>query len=243
MVQIQPGEFLMGSEEAEDERPTRRVRFESAFLLGVYPVTQALYKVIVGRLPLSRFNGQDRNPVDSVSWFDAVRFCNLLSAADSLEALLRDRIRRDRGGPAEIRVTACRPRLNGNMRAGQAQPDSSVSATMSLVSASSPGTTRIRSRRPNLSGKSKPTPSTSTICTGMSGNGAGIDTTSTSRPHPGPAKWSSTQRGPAKGQQRVLRGGCFRTDANQVRCATRNPYDPDQGLYYFGFRLARSLDT
>ena len=85
MVQIQAGEFLMGSEAAEDEKPARRVRFESAFLLGVYPVTQALYKVIAGRLPLSGFNGQDRNPVDSVSWFDAIRFCNLLSAADGLE--------------------------------------------------------------------------------------------------------------------------------------------------------------
>lgn len=54
--------------------------------IAVYPVTQALYAEITGVNP-SRFQGfsdsPDR-PVEQVSWFDAVRFCNLLSAAHGL---------------------------------------------------------------------------------------------------------------------------------------------------------------
>ena len=79
MVRISSGEFLMGSNEAEDERPLHGVRIPAAFWAGAFPVTQAEYRAVMGKLPESLFAGQDRRPVDSVSWLDAVIFCNLLS--------------------------------------------------------------------------------------------------------------------------------------------------------------------
>ena len=59
-----------------------------------HEVTQAEYKAIMGVNP-SRFNGEDgfepaeseiqsRRPVDSVSWFDAIYYCNLRSIAENL---------------------------------------------------------------------------------------------------------------------------------------------------------------
>ena len=54
----------------------------SSFEIGKYPVTQKLYQSIMGRNP-SYFEGENR-PVEQVSWYDAVEFCNKLSKKDGL---------------------------------------------------------------------------------------------------------------------------------------------------------------
>ncbi len=48
--------------------------------------------------------------------------------------------------------------------------------------------------------------------------------------------------GPAHGLERVLRGGCWSSDPQSLRCAARIQFIPtDLPLYYFGFRIARSI--
>ncbi|WP_236630533.1 formylglycine-generating enzyme family protein [Aphanizomenon flos-aquae] len=90
MVAIPGGSFIMGSPENEPERretesPQHQVTVPP-FLLGKYPVTQAQWQAVVA-LPQvnkelkpdpSAFKGVNR-PVESVSWHDAVEFCNRLS--------------------------------------------------------------------------------------------------------------------------------------------------------------------
>jgi formylglycine-generating enzyme required for sulfatase activity len=91
MVQIPGGEFDMGSADDDengysDERPQHRVSVPS-FFMGRYPVTQAQWRAVAAmpqiKQPLepdpARFKG-DRHPVESVSWYDAVEFCDRLSA-------------------------------------------------------------------------------------------------------------------------------------------------------------------
>ena len=48
-----------------------------AFYMGVYLVTQEQYEQIMGENP-SHFKGE-QNPVECVSWDDAVEFCKKLS--------------------------------------------------------------------------------------------------------------------------------------------------------------------
>ena len=55
----------------------------NSFLLGKYLVTQDLYFEVTGKSP-SVFKGGDL-PVETVSWRDAVQFCNQLSAKEGLE--------------------------------------------------------------------------------------------------------------------------------------------------------------
>jgi len=50
------------------------------YRLGAFPVTQAQYAGVTGERPNAVAG--DRLPVEGVSWWDAVRFCNLLSECD-----------------------------------------------------------------------------------------------------------------------------------------------------------------
>jgi len=82
---IPAGEFLMGSPETEtgrykDETP-HRVTISKPFLLGVYEVTQAQWKAVMGSNP-SSFTGDDNLPVEQVSWTDATNFCTKLSTSE-----------------------------------------------------------------------------------------------------------------------------------------------------------------
>jgi len=66
MVRVPPGRFVDG------EGETRRELLVSLpFELGVAPVTQALWRAVMGASP-SAFRGEDR-PVEQVSWDDAQR--------------------------------------------------------------------------------------------------------------------------------------------------------------------------
>ena len=81
MVEIPGGTFMMGSPKSEakrgsDESPQHQVTVPS-FCMGKYQLTQAQYQAIIGANP-SGFKGDNR-PVESVSWNDAVTFCQRLS--------------------------------------------------------------------------------------------------------------------------------------------------------------------
>jgi formylglycine-generating enzyme required for sulfatase activity len=90
MMLIPEGSFNMGSPEDEQERsaregPVHRVNVPS-FFMGKYPVTQAQWKIVASLPQVNRelnpdpshFKGDNR-PVESVSWYDAVEFCDRLS--------------------------------------------------------------------------------------------------------------------------------------------------------------------
>jgi formylglycine-generating enzyme required for sulfatase activity len=89
LVLIPAGEFLMGSPPSDDdalppEKPQHRVRITWPFYLGVHEVTQGQYRAVMGQDP-SHFKGSDDLPVESISWDDAIAFCNKLSEREGLK--------------------------------------------------------------------------------------------------------------------------------------------------------------
>ena len=87
MVHIPADDFMMGAlkddEDAYDkEKPRHKVTLTRDFLMGKYAVTQALWQSVMGSNP-SHFKGANR-PVECVSWFDCVAFCNKLSEQEGL---------------------------------------------------------------------------------------------------------------------------------------------------------------
>ncbi|MFJ6698231.1 formylglycine-generating enzyme family protein [Streptomyces sp. NPDC091272] len=72
-----------------DRRTRRSWPVEMApFRLATHPVTQGEYAGLTGERP-SGAPPADRLPVESVSWLDAVRFCNALSTSEGLPAAYR----------------------------------------------------------------------------------------------------------------------------------------------------------
>jgi formylglycine-generating enzyme required for sulfatase activity len=72
-VHVRPGSFMMGSEKGEaDEKPVHEVRITKPFYMGIYEVTQAQWKAVMGDNP-SNFKGDDL-PVEQVSWEDCQQF-------------------------------------------------------------------------------------------------------------------------------------------------------------------------
>jgi formylglycine-generating enzyme required for sulfatase activity len=102
---IPAGEFWMGPSKEdqaalENEKPRHRVKISHPFYLGIHEVTQAEFEMVMGKNP-SSFSmmgaGKDRVagmstrelPVENVSWFDAVEFCNRLSLREKLQPCYR----------------------------------------------------------------------------------------------------------------------------------------------------------
>ena len=88
MVEIPGGTFMMGSPKGEGynrEKPQHQVTVES-FYMSKYPVTQAQWQAVTNLPKVNRdlipdpsiFKGDDL-PVENVSWYDAVEFCQRLS--------------------------------------------------------------------------------------------------------------------------------------------------------------------
>ena len=81
-MRIPAGKFMMGSPDGEKDRqpnegPQHEVAISKPFYMGIYHVTQEQYEAVMGKNP-SNFKGQ-QNPVETVSWDEAVEFCKKAS--------------------------------------------------------------------------------------------------------------------------------------------------------------------
>ncbi len=76
MIYIPGGEFTMGSNDYDNEKPPHQVKL-SPFFIGKYQITQAQWKAVMKTNP-SNFKG-DNLPVEQVSWNDAAQFCEAIS--------------------------------------------------------------------------------------------------------------------------------------------------------------------
>jgi formylglycine-generating enzyme required for sulfatase activity len=94
MVSVPGGTFEMGKDlgtaATGDVTPVHTVTLTQGFYMGKYPVTQAQYQRVMGSNPSSGSSSpasgevQGNRPVEAVSWYGAIVFCNTLSMAEGL---------------------------------------------------------------------------------------------------------------------------------------------------------------
>ncbi len=90
VARLEPGTFWMGSPEDEtgrdDDETRHEVTLTRPFEIGRTPVTQ-LWATVMGNNPSDK-KGED-HPVENVSWYDVLRFCNRLSELQGFEPAYR----------------------------------------------------------------------------------------------------------------------------------------------------------
>ncbi|MGO8703252.1 MAG: formylglycine-generating enzyme family protein [Candidatus Brocadiia bacterium] len=239
LVLIPAGEFKMGGDEPpeqvarksageeakaewfQNEQPQHRVKITKPFYMGVYVVTQAQYEAVMGENP-SNFQGE-RNPVEQVSWDDAMEFCKKLSAKTGQTIRL----------PTEAEWEyACRAGTTTPFNTGE---------TISTDQANYDGTSAYgNGRKGECRGK--------TVAVGsFAANGFGLYDM-----HGNVWEWcqdwydegyyknspTDDPPGPEKGEMRVLRGGSWLDLPRRCRSANRFGYGPSfRHDYVFGFRV------
>jgi formylglycine-generating enzyme required for sulfatase activity len=211
MVGISGGTFMMGAPQLEEgssdyQRPQHRVSVAS-FCMGKYPVTQAQYEAVMGDKP-AYFQGGDR-PVETVSWHDAIEFCQKLSQ-------LTDRHYRL---PSEAEWEyACRAGTTTAFCFGE-------TIDPAVANFRSEETTVVGVFPANNYGLYDMHGNILEWCADLyHGSYAGAPTDGST--------WDSDGEGTF-----VLRGGCWYSKMSYCRSAARIFYRPDYRCSYFGFRV------
>ena len=237
MIKIEGGTFLL-----ED-----KIECEvSDFYLGQYPVNQQLWEQVMGENP-SSFKGTSL-PVESISWYDCVEFCNRLSEREGLEKVYQiDKSRKD--PPNTSNVDKLKwiviPNIEANGYRLPTETEWEYAArggkyAKSNVYAGSPILKEVGWYYENshmetqLSGMNLPNElgfydmsgNVREWCWDWKGNY--------------PSKRIKDYRGPEGGLFRVLRGGSWGSYAGLCRVSFRYRNHPDDRSYVFGFRLART---
>jgi formylglycine-generating enzyme required for sulfatase activity/serine/threonine protein kinase len=220
--------------ESDDEKPRHLVTISRPFYLGVYTVTQSEYMQIARENP-SDFSGGGRLPVENVSWFDAVAFCNTLSQKEGLPPFYEIKGQTvevpDWNGPGYRLPTeaewefACRAGTTTRFSFGG---DEGALGEYAWYSANSNGRTHpVGEKKPNTFGLFD-----------MHGNvwewcwdGYAADYYQKS-----PA---DDPRGPDQSVDRVFRGGSWDLDSRYSRSANRRGNTPTYLYNNLGFRVAR----
>ena len=83
LVLIPSGDVFLGDPPSKQVFRPIKVRFTRPYYAGVYKVTQAEYKAVMGSNP-SMFGGRPQNPVERVTFADAIAFCKKLSDREGL---------------------------------------------------------------------------------------------------------------------------------------------------------------
>jgi formylglycine-generating enzyme required for sulfatase activity len=215
---ISPGEFMMGSPASEPGRyrdeTQHLVKITKPFYLGVHEVTQAQYERVMGNNP-SLHKGENQ-PVEQVSWNDAVEFCRRLSEQEGDQYRL----------PTEAEWEyACRARTTTAHNFGD-----DVSQLGKYAWYGGSKTRAVGEKLPNRWGLYDMHGNVGEWCQDCYGPYESLNVV-------------NDPTGPAQGRHRVLRGAAFHTRPESVRSALRVFYRPDLSSFAHGFRLARTYNS
>jgi formylglycine-generating enzyme required for sulfatase activity len=216
-VMIPAGEFQMGANLYEHEKPVHNVKITKPFYMQAAEVTQKQWAAVMGNNP-SNFRGDDL-PVEQVSWNDAQEFIKKLNEKERKKAYRL---------PTEAEWEyACRAGSKGKFCFGDNEGTLGEYAWYNANFECK--TYPVGQKKPNAWGLFDMHGNVWEWCQDLYGS----DYYSNS-PFEDP-------QGPKIGGCRVLRGGCWDTQyADHCRSATRLMNEPDYRAGNYGFRLSFS---
>ncbi|MBI4664018.1 MAG: formylglycine-generating enzyme family protein [Verrucomicrobia bacterium] len=227
MVWVAPGSFVMGSppEEADhdwNEEPLTRVELKFGFWMGKFEVTQREYERVMGSNP-SWHKGDDKRPVEQVSWADAVAYCARLTQTEAAAGRLPHGYAYRLPTEAEFEY-ACRAGTTTRFSYGD-DPGYSLLGDFAWYSANS-------GNAPHPVGQKKPNP---LGLHDIYGNVWEWCLDWYRDAYPGGTVVNPS--GPVAGIARVFRGGGWDYKAASCRSAYRNYVLPSRRTNYIGFRV------
>ncbi|MFC1552339.1 SUMF1/EgtB/PvdO family nonheme iron enzyme [Candidatus Latescibacterota bacterium] len=235
MVTIPGGTFLMGSPDGfANEQPVHDVTI-STFEMSKYEITQGQYESIIGVNP-SSFKSGDNYPVEMVSWYDAVIFCNMLSDSDGLERCYDESSWECDFSKNGYRLAteaeweyACRAETETKYYTGNS--DSDVENAGWFSGNSSSKTHPVGQKTANAFGLYDMSGNVFDWCNDLHGSEY-----YSSSP-------SNNPTGPTSGTDRVARGGSWYYGVGHCRSAYRDWGSPSSKRNYIGFRVVRGAFT
>ena len=240
MVEIPAGTFTMGDSDNGTFTCTL-----SAFRMSKYDITQSQYQAITGTNP-SDFSGNSDAascPVEQVTWYDAVEFCNKLSTQDGLTPVYTITGRTPSDGsypitsatvsaawgntgyrlPTEAQWEyAARAGTTSTYYWGEASDDTTV-GQYAWFSSNSNATHAVGQKLPNKFGLYDMAGNVLQWCWDW------YDSYPSGSP-PDPT-------GPSSGSNRVIRGGSWDDSSFILTSACRGSSYPSEQFDYFGFRV------
>lgn len=256
LISINGGTYLMGSPETEMQRETDEVQHEvivSDFYIGRYEVTQKAYEEVIGENP-SNFKGENL-PVENVTWYEAIEYCNKLSKKDGLTPAYTidgENVSWDRSANGYRLPTEAEWEYAA--RAETITPfntENSISDEEANYYGHYPyGIEENYFTQENLETKPGQYRQTTVAVNSFSPNKWGLYNI-----HGNVAEWcfdyygaydlenTNNPSGPTTGTLRVNRGGGWNDYAKHLRCAYRASTTPEQKMSNIGFRVARNADN
>ncbi len=231
LMNIPGGTFLMGSDKGGgDEKPTHQATL-SAFQIGETEVTQSQYQAIMGGNP-SFFKGMSNNPVERVTWFDAITFCNRLSEKAKLEPcynLASGACDFSKNGfrlPTEAEWEyACRAETGGEYYTGDGPAN--LGRAGWYVDISADKTHPVGQKAPNA-----------WKLFDMHGNICEWTNDWYAKDYYGSAP-KMNPAGPASGSEKSIRGGSWVDNSGSCKASKRRSFNPKKNYSDIGFRVVR----
>ena len=236
MILLPGGAFQMGDADGEVDETPHTVTV-IAFAIDQYEVSQQAYESLMEANP-SKFKAK-LNPVEQIRWSDAVRYCNARSQAEGLD-------------PAyDLKTWTCRFEANGYRLPTEAEWEYAARAGSKAAysfGGDSAGLRQVAWFKDTARGKPRPVGQRRPNPWGlfdMHGNVwewcndfYAVDAYAKSA--------KDNPKGPDTGDKKVLRGGCWNSEADACRSAYRYNESPAYndacfGYDIYGFRCVRPL--